>query len=110
VLLCIVVSRASFDHRLTSSGEEWQALQQRKASLLHQKPKLAVLIVLVALIDIRALPAERRFWYERERHAQEEARLAQARDWREYDLAALQAQIEIIQQELQSLTTLASPL
>jgi hypothetical protein len=82
---------------------EWQAVQRRKASMQQQRPKLAALIVLSSLAGIRFLPAERLFWYERQLLAQDEARLRQARTCCQRDLAALQAQIEFIQQELSSL-------
>ena len=78
----------------------WCALQQRKAHMQHQKPKLAAQIVLSGLARTRSLPAERLFHYERERILQEEERLQQAIIFCQGDLAALQAQIEVIQLEL----------
>jgi hypothetical protein len=86
--------------RAESLEQAWSALQQRKANLQHQKPKLAAQIVLSGLARSRSLPAERLFHYERERIVQEEERLRQAIIFCQGDLAALQAQIEVIQVEL----------
>jgi hypothetical protein len=86
--------------RAESLDQAWCALQQRKANLQHQKPKLAAQIVLSGLARTRYLPAERLFHYERERILQEEERLLQAIIFCQGDLAALQAQIEVIQLEL----------
>ena len=86
--------------RAESLDQAWRSLQQRKANLQHQKPKLAAQIVLSGLARTRSLPAERLFHYERERILQEEERLRQAIIFCQGDLAALQAQIEIIQLEL----------
>ena len=86
--------------RAESLDQAWRALQQRKANLQHQKPKLAAQIVLSGLARSRSLPTERLFHYERERIAQEEERLRQAIIFCQGDLAALQAQIEVIQVEL----------
>ena len=83
-----------------SLDQAWRAFQQRKANLQHQKPKLAAQIVFSGLARTRSLPAERLFHYERERILQEEERLRQAIIFCQGDLAALQAQIEIIQLEL----------
>ena len=65
--------------RAESLDQAWRALQQRKANLQHQKPKLAAQIVLSGLARSRSLPAERLFHYERERVLQEEERLRSAR-------------------------------
>ena len=86
--------------RAESLEQAWRALQQRKANLQHQKPKLAAQIVISGLARTRSLPAERLFHYERERIGQEEERLRQAIIFCQGDLAALQAQIEVIQLEL----------
>ena len=86
--------------RAESLEQAWRALQQRKANMQHQKPKLAAQIVLSGLAHSRSLPAERLFHYERERILQEEERLRQAIIFCQGDLAALQAQIEVIQLEL----------
>jgi seryl-tRNA synthetase len=83
-----------------SLDQAWRALQQRKANVQHRKPKLAAQIVLSGLARSRSLPAERLFHYERERILQEEERLRQAIIFCQGDLAALQAQIEVIQLEL----------
>jgi hypothetical protein len=53
--------------RAESLDQAWCALQQRKANMQHQKPKLAAQIVLSGLARTRSLPAERLFHYERER-------------------------------------------
>ena len=86
--------------RAESLDLAWRVLQQRKASLQQQKPKLAAQILLSGLARTRHLPAERLFHYERERILQEEDRLRQAIIFCQGDLAALQAQIEVIQLEL----------
>ena len=86
--------------QVDSLDQAWRALQQRKVSLEHQKPKLAAQIVLSGLARMRSLPAERLFQYERERILQEEERLRQGIIFCQGDLAALQAQIEVIQLEL----------
>jgi hypothetical protein len=83
-----------------SLEQTWRVLQQRKASMQQHKPKLAAQIVLSSLARTRSLPAERLFHYERERLVQEEERLRQAIIFCQGDLAALQAQIEVIQLEL----------
>ena len=86
--------------RAESLDQAWRALQQRKANLQYQKPKLAAQIVLSGLARSRSLPAERLYHYERERIVQEEERLRQAIIFCQGDLAALQAEIEVIQLEL----------
>ena len=90
--------------RAESLDQAWLVLQQRKASLERRKPKLAAQIVLSGLTRTRSLPAERLFHYERERLMQEEERLWQAIIFCQGDLAALQAQIEVIQLELSFLS------
>jgi hypothetical protein len=86
--------------RAESLDQAWRVLQQRKASMQQQKPKLAAQILLSSLARTRYLRAERLFHYERERLVQEEERLRQAMIFCQGDLAALQAQIEVIQLEL----------
>jgi hypothetical protein len=86
--------------RAESLDEAWRVLQQRKANLQQQKPKLAAQILLSGLARTRSLSAERLFHYERERLVLEEERLRQAIILCQGDLAALQAQIEVIQLEL----------
>ena len=86
--------------RAQSLDQAWRVLQQRKATLQQQKPKLAAQILVSGLARTRYLPAERLFHYERERILQEEDRLRQAMILCQGDLAALQAQIEVIQLEL----------
>jgi hypothetical protein len=82
--------------RAESIEQEWRVLQHRKASQQQQRPKLAMQILLSGLAGTRYLPAERLFQYERERLMQEEERLQQVMLWCQNDLAALQAQIEVI--------------
>src|SRR6266516_7930222 len=60
-----------------SLTRQWQHLQERKAVLENQLPKVAGQIVLSCLVGIRQLPSERLHSYERERIAQEEYRLQQ---------------------------------
>ena len=86
--------------RAESLDQAWHVLQQRKANMQQQKPKLAAQILLSGLARTRSLPAERLFHYERERIMQEEERLRQAMIFCQGDLAALQAQIEVIHLEL----------
>lgn len=86
--------------RAESLDQAWRVLQQRKANMQQQKPKLAAQILLSGLARTRSLPSERLFHYERERLMQEEERLRQAIIFCQGDLAALQAQIEVIQLEL----------
>ncbi len=86
--------------RAQSLDQAWRVLQQRKANMQQQKPKLAAQILLSGLARTRYLLAERLFHYERERILQEEDRLRQAIIFCQGDLAALQAQIEVIQLEL----------
>ena len=83
-----------------SLAQAWQVFEQRKARLAQRKPKLAAQIMLSGLARTRSLSAERLFHYERERLMQEEERLQQAMIFCHGDLAALQAQIEVIQLEL----------
>jgi hypothetical protein len=86
--------------RAESLDQAWRVLQQRKANMQQQKPKLAAQILLSGLARTRSLSAERLFHYEWERLVQEEERLRQAIIFCQGDLAALQAQIEVIQLEL----------
>jgi len=86
--------------RAESLDQAWRVLQHRKANMQQQKPKLAAQILLSGLARTRSLPAERLFHYERERLMQEEEQLRQAIIFCQGDLAALQAQIEVIQLEL----------
>ena len=86
--------------RAESLEHEWCMLQQHKARMQQQKPKLAAQIVLSGLAGMRSLPAERLFQYERERLMQEEVRLQQAMIRCQSDLTALHMQIEVIHLEL----------
>lgn len=90
--------------RIESLTHEWQRLQDRKAANQQQRPKLAAQIMLSGLAGNRYLPTERLHLYERERIMQEEERIQQeALRWKS-DLAAIQAQIEVITLELSFLS------
>ena len=80
--------------------QEYCVLEQRKASVEQEKPKLAAQIVLSGLAGSRSLPTERLFHYRRERFIQEEERLRQAMMRCQNDLAGLQGQIEVMCLEL----------
>ena len=80
--------------------QEWCVLQQRKASMEQEKPKLAAQIVLSSLAGTRSLSAERLYQYRRERLMQEEERLGQAMIRYQHELAGLHGQIEVILLEL----------
>jgi len=83
-----------------SLARQWQHLQERKAALGNQLPRVAGQIVLSGLVGIRQLPSERLYFYERERIAQEEYRLQQDIMRCHGDAAALHAQIEVLDFEL----------
>ena len=89
---------------LQSLEQEYCVLQQRKASMEQEKPKLAAQIVLSGLAGTRSLSAERLYQYRRERLMQEEERLGQAMIRYQSDLAGLQGQIEVIRLELSFLS------
>ena len=83
-----------------SLTRQWQHLQDRKAALGNQLPRLASQMVIAGLVGIRQLPSERMHLYERERIAQEENRLQQDIMRCNGDAAGLHAQIEILDFEL----------
>jgi hypothetical protein len=83
-----------------SLTQQWQHLQERKAALENQLPKVASQIVLTGLVGIHQLPSERPHCYERERIVQEEYRLQQDIIRCQGDAAGLQAQIEVLDFEL----------
>ena len=83
-----------------SLARQWQHLQERKAALRNQLPRVAGQIVLSGLVGIRQLPSERLYSYERERIAQEEYRLQQDIIRCQGDVAGLHAQIEVLDFEL----------
>jgi hypothetical protein len=85
---------------LQSLEQEYCVLQQRKACVEQEKPKLAAQIVLSGLVGTRSLSAERLYQYRHERLMQEEERLGQAMIRYQSDLAGLQGQIEVICLEL----------
>jgi hypothetical protein len=79
---------------------QWQHLQERKAALGNQLPRVAGQIVLSGLVGIRQLPSERLHSYERARIAQEEYHLQQDIIRCNGDAAGLHAQIEVLDFEL----------
>ena len=89
---------------LQGMEQEWCVLEQRRAILEQEKPKMAAQIVLSGLAGSRSLPAERLYQYRRERLFQEEERLRQAIIRYQNELAGLQGQIEVICLELSFLT------
>ena len=85
---------------IQSLEQEWYVLEQRRAGVEQEKPKLAAQIVLSGLAGSRYPQAERLYQYRRERLFQEEERLRQAMMRCQNDLAGLQGQIEVICLEL----------
>ena len=85
--------------QLVCLQQEGQALAQRTVGMQHRKPVLTAQILLSGLASIRHLPSERLLQYERERLAQEEMRLQEEMRRCQSDVAALHAQIEIIEIE-----------
>ncbi len=83
-----------------SLARQWQHLQERKAALGNQLPRVVGQAVIAGLVGIRQLPSERMHLYERERIAQEEYRLQQDIIRCQSDAAALHAQIEVLDFEL----------
>ena len=81
-------------------ARQWQHLQERKAALGNQLPRVASQMVIAGLVGIRQLPSERLHSYEKERIAQEEYRLQQDIMRCNGDAAGLHAQIEILDFEL----------
>jgi hypothetical protein len=85
---------------LQSMEQEWCVLEQRKAGLAQERPRVAAQIMLSGLTGSRYLPAERLFQYRHERLLQEEERLRQATIRYQNELSGLLAQIEIVCLEL----------
>ncbi len=83
-----------------SLARQWQHLQERKAALGKQLPRVAGQIVLSSLVGICQLPSERLYFYERERIAQEECRLQQDVIRCHSDAATLHTQNEVLDFEL----------
>lgn len=83
-----------------SLARQWQHLQERKAALRNQLPRVAGQIVLSGLVGICQLPSERLHYYERDRIAQEAYRLQQDIIRCHGDETALHAQIEVLDFEL----------
>ena len=91
-------------HALLARGEslsrQWQLLQERKATLENQLPRVAGQMLIAGLVGIRQLPSERLHLYEKERIAQEEYRLQQDIIRCNGDAAGLYTQIEVLDFEL----------
>src|SRR6266700_5148158 len=81
-------------------ARQWQHLQERKAALGNQLPRLASQMVIAGLVGIRQLPSERLHSYEKERIAQEEYRVQQDIIRCNGDAAGLHGQIEVLDFEL----------
>jgi hypothetical protein len=81
-------------------ARQWQHLQERKAALRNQLPRVAGQMVIAGLIGIRQLPSERLHFYERDRITQEEYRLQQDIIRCQGDAAGFHAQIEVLDFEL----------
>ena len=79
---------------------QWQHLQERKAALEKQLPRVVGQMVLSGLMGIRQLPTERLHSYEKDRITQEEYRLQQDIIRCQGDAAGLHAQIEVLDFEL----------
>ena len=91
-------------HALLARGEslarQWQHLQEKKAALGSQLPRIAGQVIIAGLVGIRQLPAERLHLYEKERIAQEEYHLQQDIMRCQGDAAGLYTQIEVLDFEL----------
>jgi hypothetical protein len=81
-------------------ARQWQHLQERKAALGNQLPRVSSQMVIAGLVGIRQLPSERLHYYEKERIAQGEYRLQQDIMRCQGDAAGLNAQIEVLDFEL----------
>jgi hypothetical protein len=81
-------------------ARQWQHLQERKAALGDQLPRVASQMVIAGLVGIRQLPSERLHYYEKERIAQGAYRLQQDIMRCQGDAAGLNAQIEVLDFEL----------
>jgi hypothetical protein len=86
--------------RSESLAMQWQHLQEKKAMLGNQLPRVASQMVIAGLIGIRQLPSERLHLYEKERIAQEEYRLQQDSIRCQGEAAGLYTQIEVLDFEL----------
>jgi hypothetical protein len=83
-----------------SLARQWQHLQESKALLGNQLPRVASQMVIAGLVGIRQLPSERLHLYEKERIAQEEYRLQQDIIRCQGEAAGLYKQIEVLDFEL----------
>jgi hypothetical protein len=80
--------------------QAWQSLHGSKAALEHEVPQIASRIVLAGLAGIPQLPSARQQSNEQVRIAQEEQRIQQDLLHCSADIAALQAQINVLEFEL----------
>ncbi len=80
--------------------QAWQSLHGSKAALEHEVPQIASRIVLAGLAGIPQLPSARQQSNEQVRIAQEEQRMQQDLLRCSADMAALQAQINVLDFEL----------
>ncbi len=83
-----------------SLARQWQHLQEKKAALGNQLPRVASQMIFAGLVGIRQLPAERLHLYEKERITQEEYRLQQEIMRCQGEAAGLYTQIEVLDFEL----------
>jgi hypothetical protein len=83
-----------------SLARQWQHLQEQKAALGSQLPRMAGQMIIAGQVGIRQLPAERLHLYQKERIAQEEYRLQQDILRCQGDAAGLYTQIEVLDFEL----------
>ena len=80
--------------------QAWQSLHGSKAALENEVPKIASRIVLAGLAGIPQLPSEWQYSSERDRIAQEEQCIQRDMLRCSADIAALQAQINVLDFEL----------
>jgi hypothetical protein len=83
-----------------SLAQQWEHLQERKATLGNQIPKIATQILFASITRLSQLPGERAYHYQRERIAQEEYRIQQEIIRCNNDAVALQSQIAVLDFEL----------
>jgi hypothetical protein len=80
--------------------QAWQSLHGKKVALESEVPKIASHIVLAGLVGIRQILSEWQNSYERDGIAQDELRIQQDMLRCSADIAALQAQINVLDFEL----------
>jgi hypothetical protein len=86
--------------RAATLVQAWQSLHGRKAALENEVPHIASRIVLAGLAGIPQLPSAWQYSYERDRIAQEEQCIQRDMLRCSVDIAALQAQINVLDFEL----------